>query len=219
MTDTPRPVEDPQWPAPAAAPTPALPADARRSGIGRDVSALARAGADWVLAIATAVVAVLRWVMLISVALGVAALLSSLAAVDSGDRIGMLVVGMLLFFIPAGVAWFIHSSASTIVTKGPQLLGDMNRVVADPVVRQRLAESLRRTEDDRRKSRWTRGRRRAGDLWGLRRSIWGTRSDTLDLWGSVLALTRVPLALVVIGVGWLILAVWCAVCVLVLLIG
>ncbi len=93
----------------------------------------------------------------------------------------------MLFSIPAGVAWFIHSSAATIVTKGPQLLGDMNRVVADPAVRQRLAESLRRTEDDRRRSRWTRGRRRTRDLWSLRRSIWGTRSDTLDLWGSVLA--------------------------------
>ncbi len=32
-------------------------------------------------------------------------------------------------------------------------------------------------------------------------------------------MTRVPLALLVIAVGWVILAVWCAVCVLVLLIG
>ncbi len=89
MTDTPRPVENVSWPPPAtSAPVPPTPVDSRGSGLGREVSSLARAGADWLLMIATAAVAVLRWVMLISIALGVSALLLSLAAVDSGDRLG-----------------------------------------------------------------------------------------------------------------------------------
>lgn len=53
-----------------------------------DMASIARSGADWILGIAERTVGLMRWVVILSVALGVTAFALGVAAADERYRIG-----------------------------------------------------------------------------------------------------------------------------------
>jgi hypothetical protein len=173
-----------------------------------DIERLARAGTEWLLGIAGRVVGLAKVVMIVSFALGALAVALGILAIDGDARIVYVVLAVLVCFIPAAIAWFLHNGLSTVVHGGPQLVRDLNSAVRDPATRQTLIEAMTETETDRRRSRVGRGRRHARDLWRLRRAVWGAKDDTWGLWGALLSLTRTPFMLMLIAVGWAVLAVW-----------
>lgn len=182
--------------------------DRRLATSREDIERLARTGTEWLLGIAGRVVGLAKIVMIVSFALGMAAVALGVLATDGDARIAYVVLAVLVCFIPAGIAWFLHHGLSTVVHGGPQLVRDLNSAVRDPATRQTLIEAMTETEIDRRRSRLGRGRRHAQDLWRLRRAVWGAKDDTWDLWGALLSLTRTPFMLVLIAIGWAVLAVW-----------
>jgi hypothetical protein len=182
--------------------------DRRLTTSREDIERLARTGTEWLLGIAERVVGLAKVVMIVSFALGALAVVLGLIAVDGDARIAHLVVAVLVCFVPAGIAWFLHNGLSTVVHGGPQLVRDLNSAARDPATRQTLIEAMTETETDRRRSRFGRGRRHARDLWRLRRAVWGVKDDTWGLWGALLSLTRTPFMLMLIAIGWAVLAVW-----------
>lgn len=182
--------------------------DRRLATSREDIERLARNGTDWLLGIAGRVVGLAKVVMIVSFALGGLAVLLGVLAFDGDARIAYVVVAVLVCFIPAGIAWFLHNGLSTVVHGGPQLVRDLNSAVRDPSTRQTLIDAMTESEQDRRRGRLGRGRRHARDLWRLRRAVWGAKDDTWGLWGALLSLTRTPFMLMLIAIGWAVLAVW-----------
>jgi hypothetical protein len=182
--------------------------ESRRATSRDDIERLARSGTDWLLGIAARVVAVAHVVVIVSVGLGASAVGLGLLAVDGDERLPYAVVSVLVCFIPAIIAWFLHRGLSTIVHGGPQLVRDLHMAVRDPATRQTLVDAMTETDVDRRRGRIGRGRRHVRDLWRLRRAVWGAKNDTWGLWGALLSLTRAPFLLLVIVIGWAVLALW-----------